>query len=51
VVTQIGFGVVAGAVVTRTAKVRTLQFESFAVRAGVESPGLMAPDRDEEDER
>ncbi len=51
VVTQIGFGVVAGAVVTRTAKVRTLQFESFAVRAGVESPGLMTADRDDEDER
>ena len=32
---QIGFGVVAGVVVTRTALVRTLQFESFAVRAGV----------------
>ena len=29
-----------GAVVTRTAKVRTLQSESFAVRAGVETPGL-----------
>ena len=47
VVTQIGFGVVAGAVVTRTAKVRTLQFESFAVRAGVETPGL----RDDEEPR
>jgi hypothetical protein len=43
VVTQIAFGIVAGAVVTRTAKVRTLQFESFAVRAGVETPGLMTP--------
>ena len=43
-VTQIGFGVVAGAVVTRTAKVRTLQFESFAVRAGVEAPGLTGED-------
>jgi len=44
VVTQIGFGVVAGLIVTRTAVVRTMQFESFAVRAGIESPGLMGPD-------
>ena len=47
-VTQIGFGLVAGAVVTRTAKVRTLQYESFAVRAGVETPGL-TKSRDEEE--
>ena len=45
VVTQIGFGIVAGAVVTRTALVRTMQFESFAVRAGIETPGLMGPRR------
>jgi hypothetical protein len=43
VVTQIGFGIVAGSVVTRTALVRTMQFESFAVRAGIESPGLIRP--------
>jgi hypothetical protein len=43
VVTQIGFGIVAGAVVTRTARVRTMQFESFAVRAGISTPGLMGP--------
>jgi hypothetical protein len=43
VVTQIGFGVVAGAVVTRTALVRTMQFESFAVRAGIETPGVTGP--------
>ncbi len=43
VVTQIGFGVVAGIVVTRTAYVRTLQFESFAVRAGIETPGVVEP--------
>ena len=51
VVTQIGFGLVAGAVVTRTARVRTLQFESFAVRAGVETPGLMTPGEDEDGPR
>src|SRR5262245_41205429 len=48
VVTQIGFGVVAGVVVTRTALVPTMQFESFVVRAGIESPGLMSP-REPED--
>jgi hypothetical protein len=42
-VSQIGFGIVAGAVVTRTAMVRTMQFESFAVRAGIETPGVMRP--------
>ena len=47
VVTQIGFGLVAGAIVTRTALVRTMQFESFAVRAGIESPGLMGDDEPE----
>jgi hypothetical protein len=44
VVTQIGFGIVAGIIVKRTAVVPTMQFESFAVRAGIESPGLMGPD-------
>jgi len=48
VVTQIGFGVVAGVIVKRTGMVPTAQYESFAVRAGVEAPGLMTP-RDEGD--
>jgi len=43
VVTQFGFGIVAGLVVTRTGTVRTMQFETFAVRAGIETPGLMGP--------
>jgi len=43
VVTQVAFGLVAGAVVTRTARVRTMQFESFAVRAGIETPGILRP--------
>ncbi|HTY42834.1 MAG TPA: hypothetical protein VMH79_13245 [Thermoanaerobaculia bacterium] len=47
VVTQVGFGVAAGVVVTRSAYVRTLQFESFAVRAGIEAPGVKPP-HDEE---
>jgi hypothetical protein len=48
VVSQIGFGVVAGVVVTRTEVVRTAQFESFAVRAGIETPGIAAPKGDED---
>lgn len=48
VVTQIGFGVVAGIVVTRTELVRTSQFDSFAVRAGIATPGLMV-EKDGED--
>jgi hypothetical protein len=50
VVSQIGFGVVAGFVVTKTGLVRTTQFESFAVRAGIEAPGVVAP-KDDEDSR
>jgi len=50
VVTQIGFGLVAGVIVTRTARVRTMQFESFAVRAGIDTPGLTGP-KDGEDRR
>lgn len=41
VVSQIGFGVVAGLVVVRQARVRTEQFLPFAIRAGIEAPGLM----------
>lgn len=38
---QIAFGAVAGYVVDRTEKVRTLQHLPFAVRSGIESPGIM----------
>ncbi len=48
IASQVAFGIVAGAVVTGTARVRTMQFETFAVRAGVESPGLQEP-REPED--
>jgi hypothetical protein len=41
VASQIGFGVVAGLVVIRQARVRTDQFLPFVVRAGIEAPGLM----------
>jgi len=41
VVSQIGFGVVAGIVVSRQERIRTWQYLPFAVRAGIESPGTM----------
>jgi hypothetical protein len=40
VASQMGFGIVAGLVVVRQARVRTRQFLPFAVRAGIEAPGL-----------
>lgn len=41
VASQIGFGVVAGVVVSHQARVRTRQFLPFAVRAGIEAPGIV----------
>ena len=41
VASQIGFGIVAGLVVVRQERVRTRQFLPFAVRAGIEAPGIM----------
>ncbi|HEY1483350.1 MAG TPA: hypothetical protein VGF19_11530 [Candidatus Acidoferrum sp.] len=41
VISQIGFGLVAGFVVVRQARIRTVQFLPFALRAGIEAPGLM----------
>jgi hypothetical protein len=41
VVSQVGFGVVAGLVVSRQQRIRTYQGLPFAVRAGIESPGVM----------
>ena len=41
VISQIGFGVVAGIVVSRQERVRTWQYLPFAVRAGIETPGAM----------
>jgi hypothetical protein len=47
VLSQVGFGVVAGLVVSRQQRVRTYQGLPFAVRAGIEAPGVMR-ERDEE---
>jgi hypothetical protein len=41
VVSQVGFGIVAGLVVSRQERVRTWQGMPLAVRAGIEAPGLM----------
>jgi hypothetical protein len=41
VLSQIGFGLVAGGVVSRQQRIRTWQYLPFAVRAGIESPGAM----------
>jgi hypothetical protein len=38
---QLGFGLVAGIVVSRQERIRTWQGLPFAVRAGMEAPGVM----------
>src|SRR5277367_3220618 len=40
VISQFGFGIVAGIVVSRQEQIRTWQGAPFSVRAGMESPGL-----------
>ena len=51
VVSQIGFGVVAGLVVVRQERVRTRQHLAFAVRAGIEAPGVMDEKSGRSDEK
>jgi hypothetical protein len=41
VVSQIGFGIVAGIIVSRQERVRTWQYLPLAVRAGIEAPGAL----------
>jgi len=43
IASQIAFGLVAGAVVTRVEPIRTLQSLSLAERAGVEGAGVSTP--------
>jgi hypothetical protein len=40
---QIAFGVVAGLVVMRQSRVPTRENLPFAMRAGIEAPGIMPP--------
>ncbi len=41
IASQIGFGVVAGMVVVRQQRIHTRQFLPLAVRAGIETPGIL----------
>jgi len=43
IASQVAFGVVAGAVVTRRTTMPTFENVSFAVRAGIEAPGTISP--------
>lgn len=43
VLCQIGFGVVAGLVVARSERIHTFQHLPFAMRMGIEAPGVMPP--------
>ena len=43
IASQIAFGIVAGLVVVRQSRMTTRENLSFALRAGIEAPGLMAP--------
>ena len=47
VASQIGFGIVAGLVVVKQARVRTRQFMPFAMRAGIEVAGMMDEEKRE----
>ena len=47
VLSQVGFGIVAGIVVSRQQRVRTYQGLPFAVRVGIEAPGV-SREKDEE---
>jgi hypothetical protein len=49
-VSQVMFGIVAGLVVARNERVRTTQSLPFAMRMGIETPGL-THERKEEDDR
>jgi len=48
VLSQIGFGVVAGIVVSRQVRIRTWQHVPFAVRAGIEASGAIDQDNGDE---
>jgi hypothetical protein len=47
-VSQAAFGIVAGLVVVRQASIPTRENVSFALRAGIEAPGMMPPEGVEE---
>ena len=43
IASQVGFGIVAGLVVVRQPRVKTRENIAFAIRAGVEAPGITSP--------
>ena len=47
IASQIGFGIVAGLVVVRQSRMLTRENLSFAIRAGVEAPGMISPHGEE----
>jgi hypothetical protein len=47
VLSQVGFGIVAGIVVSRQERIRTWQRLPLAVRAGIEAPGFMSEKHEE----
>ena len=47
VAAQFAYGLVAGFVVARRSRISTMQHLPFAIRAGIEAPGIM-PERDED---
>jgi hypothetical protein len=47
-VSQVGFGIVAGIIVSRQQRIRTWQHLPFAVRAGFETPGAMDERNDQD---
>jgi hypothetical protein len=50
VLSQVGFGVVAGIIVSRQQRIRTIQHFPFALRAGFEASGFVNQDEINEDE-
>jgi hypothetical protein len=51
VASQVGFGIVAGLVVVRQQRIPTRENVSFALRAGMEAPGLIPPGMSGEERR
>src|SRR6266446_541430 len=49
VISQIGFGIVAGVIVSRQHRVRTWQYLPFAVRAGIEASGAIDEKNEDSD--
>ena len=45
---QFGFGLVAGFVVARRTRIATMQHMPFAIRAGIEAPGIMDERKDDQ---